>query len=280
MISRRVGIVLVISATVASALGWGITANRARQAEHQIESGFAAARAGRLAQAEAALQTGRAQLPDDRNVLLLAARLARQREDYAAAQEHLDKYERHAGRTRAGLLEAALGAAQRGELARHVEEFLRDELKKNNEDAPLIWEALAKGYVQNRRLDEALACVEDLLHECPEHVAGLMLRGTLWESFREKPDALRDYRRAVALDPENGAAQLRLALALAQTGQAQEAVPHLERLRRLRPDHPPLLVELAKCRRELGELATAQALLDDLVLCHTSNDGSQEPRTK
>ena len=59
-------------------------------------------------------------------------------------------------------------------------------------------------------------------------------------------EALQTYRRVVELDPEHELARMRMTTILLLSRQGEEALPHLEFLRRRLPDHPELLVQMAQ----------------------------------
>ncbi len=99
----------------------------------------------------------------------------------------------------------------------------------------------------------------------PDNTLALLYRGKLLELHHRPADAVDDYRRAVEVDPEFDEARQRLATALIDLQQAGEAQPHLEHLRRRLPHNPAVLVELARCRAQLGESAEALALLDEAL---------------
>jgi predicted Zn-dependent protease len=77
--------------------------------------------------------------------------------------------------------------------------------------------------------------------------------------------AIPDYSRVVELDEGQSDARLRLVNALIQHGKHEEALPHLERLRRERPNDPEVLVRLAFARNGLGEPDEAEQILDGLL---------------
>jgi tetratricopeptide (TPR) repeat protein len=98
-----------------------------------------------------------------------------------------------------------------------------------------------------------------------DQVQGLVWRGRLNEFTQNFPQALADFRRAVELDPDNRAARLRLVTALIRE-EPREAVPHLEWMRRRRPDDPEVLFQTARLRRNLGQPEEAGQLLDKLLV--------------
>src|SRR5262249_19770683 len=84
--------------------------------------------------------------------------------------------------------------------------------------------------------------------------------------------AQADYRRAVEMDPEYDDARLLLAQSLLDHAQQPaEATGHLELLRARQPHNAEVLLTLARCRRQLGRLDEARALLDGLLGAEPGN---------
>jgi predicted Zn-dependent protease len=234
---------------------------------------------------------------DNADVRLLAARTARRAGDSAEAQKQLAECRRLKGPPEAVRLEEALLRAQRGELA-GVEKGLLADVKKGHPDGVLILEALARGYMEAYRLREALLALDEWTKRRPDDAQALFLRaqvrerggdGQAWgnavpnlRSYAYAPglmkdapgegpggaapaQALEDYRRVLALDPENDAARLRLAQGLLDSQQAQEALPHLERLHKRHPKNAAVRLGLARCQLLLGKEDEAGKILDGLL---------------
>ncbi len=92
--------------------------------------------------------------------------------------------------------------------------------------------------------------------------------------------ALRDYQRALELDPDRSEVRLRLALILLEHANPPEALPHLERLHRAQPDRPEVLVGLARCRFLQGEVDEARRLFDAVLAAHPDHTAALVQRGK
>src|SRR5262245_15954578 len=196
---------------------------------------------------------------------LLAAQAARRAGDPDGAAGHLRAAGRLPGVSRDGLaLEHALLTAQRGDLA-DVEVPLRARLRGDGPEAPLILEALAEAYRAAGRLDETLACLDDLLRRRPDHHPALAARGRLWADLKQWDRAAADYKRALDLRPEADETRLGLAGALDRQGRALEAAGQFECLRRRLPGRAEVVLGLARCRQDLAEPDEAERLLDALL---------------
>jgi tetratricopeptide (TPR) repeat protein len=216
--------------------------------------------------------------PGDAEWHLLAARAARCAGDHEEAGRSLDRCARLGG-DRAGIaLERALLVAQTGDPA-PVEGYLRSLLRKKPAEEDLILEALAQGYLHAQRLPEALHCLDRWLEHQPDNVEALLLRGQVLESWNDPEEAIASFRRAVAVDGEDEQARRRLALALVRADRANEAIEHLEVLRRQCTD-AEVLLGLARSRRSLGQVAQARRLLDEVLALQPRNAEALSERGK
>jgi tetratricopeptide (TPR) repeat protein len=202
-----------------------------------------------------------------------AARAARRARLYPEAEQHLAACKKlQGGDADTSLplaLENLLLRAQMGEVG-EVEEVLWERVKRETPETPLILEALARGYVRMLRLGTAMRCVEMLLERQPDNVEALVMRGWIRQGGAEPGEAVKDYRRALAIDPERDDARLGLAQMLLRES-PEEARTHYEQLLARQPDNPEVLAGLATAYRTLGEPAKARALLDTLLAKHPKN---------
>jgi predicted Zn-dependent protease len=233
-------------------------------ARHHWQAAREALRHHRLAEADTHLDRCRMVWRRDPEVLFLAARVARRRDDLDRARQLLDACETQPGITPALALERTLLQVQQGQL-RNYEADLHSAVKQGNPDAPDILEALAKGYMNAHSPDQTIDALDFLLEQEPDHVPALVLRGRFWENQRRDDEAERDYRRAVELAPDWPAARLYLADCLARLGEVRQAVAHYEYLRARPPVAPGVVLGLARCRHDLHELDEAERLLQGLL---------------
>jgi tetratricopeptide (TPR) repeat protein len=195
----------------------------------------------------------------------LAARTARRAGDYGEAAQRLGECERLEGTTPAVLLEQLLLRSQRGDCTADVEGQLWSLVYQNHPDSLLILEAMAQGYIYTYRLRNALVCLERWLQQRPDSIQALLWRAQVYESLHSYDKALNDYRRAVAVDAAHDQARLQLAVFLAFSGRADQAVEHFERLRQRQVHNPQVLLGLARCRDSQGRAKEAEQLLDELL---------------
>jgi tetratricopeptide (TPR) repeat protein len=196
---------------------------------------------------------------------LLAARAARQLEDFEEAEEHLRQAQRLGPPSSEKLLrEWALNRAAKGDL-RQTESYLLPLAQEESEQALPACEALIQGYQRTYRIPEALFLLDLWQKRRPDDVRPLLLRGRLWTAFARWQRAVPDYRRVLELEPEREEAQRGLALCLTEIGQEEEAAPCWEALQRRHPADRDVQVNLARCWSHLGQGQTAQQMLQAVL---------------
>jgi tetratricopeptide (TPR) repeat protein len=203
--------------------------------------------------------------PNSAATRLLAARTARRAGRFDEAQRHLARLRADERTADATALEWALLTAERGDVER-VDGYLKSTIAPDNPDAPLVLEALARGYLLTDRLASLLECTQLWLQVQPGDTHALYYRGLAWERLAKWPEALAAYREAVQADPDNTEAQMHLGeLLLTGTQNAAEAREHFEQARRRRPSELAAALGLARCEKVLGDTVAARALLDSLL---------------
>jgi tetratricopeptide (TPR) repeat protein len=206
-------------------------------------------------------------LPGNARILFLQAQTARRLDDCAEAEKRLLDYQHHRGTTEESRLEWVLLGVQQGDLGGHVRE-LQSVVDAEHPAAPLILEALAKGFLNVSRGSEMLICLNRLLEREPRNTPAWRLRGMAWEKLHNPERALQDYERVVELDPASDEGRLGLADTLQRLGRVREAIAQYEILRRQQPRSTDVLLGLERCRFDSHELAQAKELLDILLAEH------------
>jgi Tfp pilus assembly protein PilF len=193
----------------------------------------------------------------------LAARAARRARRYDEAEEHLRTCQRLTFDPGAVFLERVLADVQRGNL--RAETQLRARVAANDPHTAAILEVLIEEYVRGYRLGLALDALKLYLEKKPGDLLALLGRAHVYERLLYFAEATDDYRRAVALYPDNDTARLRFAENLLIVGPPSEALEQFETLRRRHGDTPAVLLGLAKSHRQLGQTDEARGLLDTLL---------------
>ncbi len=242
----------------------GFLAGRHLWAYYHFRAGKDALQRRAFAQAQSHLDRSLEIWSNSAQTHFLAARAARSAGALEDARRHLEACDRLGGGGQEVALEWDLWRAQSGALNAAVEQQLWKRIERGHEDTPLILEVLARAYLFTYRLSNALECLERWLEDEPENAEALALRGTAWQGLRHTEAALADYREAVALDPAQDEARLRLA-DLLLAGRPREALGHFRQLRERQPDNRDVLLGLARCLIALDDVEEARQLLDDLL---------------
>src|SRR5262249_43462782 len=161
----------------------------------------------------AGFMLARADEPSKTDAALRAAREARRTDRYDAATRQLESFRALGGAREAARMEKALMGAQKGDIA-PVEKYLRGLLeKKDRPEAASILEALTRGYLENLQFVETQACLKEWSETKPSDAQGFYLRGRAlaelpsgvdnWGRRVAPPEAIKDYRRALDLDPQH-----------------------------------------------------------------------------
>ncbi len=212
---------------------------------------------------EACLQTW----PRDPDVLLLAARALGCLGDFDKAETYLKQCEASPRLKEDVALQGLLLRAARGDVD-GVGNYCRALLDQDHSQAPLLFEAMASGYMRVYRLAEATRYLEEWLKRHPDNPQAHFLQGRLHEQLENYAEAAASFQRVLEVDPDHIEARLVLAGVLLDLNKAQESLPHVERLRTELPAHRLVPVFLARCLDQAGRQAEARTVLDDLLARH------------
>ncbi|HKI34911.1 MAG TPA: tetratricopeptide repeat protein [Gemmataceae bacterium] len=202
--------------------------------------------------------------PDSASIHFQAARAARRAGKLDEAQEHLSRSQSLAGPSPRTDREWALLRAERGEVEA-VEDYLKRTVGPEDPDAPLVLEALARGYLRADRPSSLLESTALWLQARPRDTHALYFRGLAFERLGDRGEAVAAFRESAEADPDNAAARLRLGELLLSQAAADEALPQFEAVRAKRPADPAVLLGVARCRRALGQAREARDILDRLL---------------
>lgn len=100
------------------------------------------------------------------------------------------------------------------------------------------------------RLTEAEAAADGVLGAFPYDVASLNLKGILLAQRGDAAAALERFERAVAEAPTDSGSWLNLALALEQSGRAEQAISAYDRVLALMPGHPGAMARKSALQRQ------------------------------
>jgi tetratricopeptide (TPR) repeat protein len=254
---------LVVGALALLGVGLGILVPYA-WSRYQLQAAEQSLHRHDLDTAQAYLERSLAKWSGNVRALFLAAQTARRLDDCGQAERRLTEYERRQGVTDESRLEWLLLGVQQGDLGGQVR-YLQSLVDAEHPAAPLILEALAKGFLNVSRWSDMFPCLRLLLEREPTNAPALVLRGKRWDGLHYPEQALEDYERAVELVPACSGGRLRLAETLQRLGRVREAVAHFQCLRQERPGNPAVTLGLARCWFDSHELAKAEELLDTFL---------------
>jgi len=114
-------------------------------------------------------------------------------------------------------------------------------------------------YKSGASLLEAKVRVDRVLTELPNDAQALKLRAKVYVSMKRYTEALTDARRAAAVDPDDGEAQLLVSISAQRAGSTDLALRAMDRAAALLVDDASAHVELSGIAREMGLLDRAEA---------------------
>ena len=199
------------------------------------------------------------------DLLRLAGRIARHNGDFVQAEKYLTECTRLEGTpSRDTVVESWLLTAQRGNV-----ELVRDSLQKavleGHPDWPAILRVLCVRDILSESYGNAEAALEYWLHKDPDCVFALALRGDVRTNTGRVEQAVADYERVLALDPDQVVVRVRLCYLLGLSGKVDRQAFHAEYLAKHHPDVVNGWVELARCRIEQGQTEEAGHILDRVL---------------
>lgn len=257
--SLRVAGVIALAALAAGGY-WAWGAHHAR-AEWRLAEGAAGRRD--LAGAAAHLQRFVELRPGDPAGWFQSARVARRRGHFADAKKFRAECERLGGETDATRLERDLLLIQQGQLG-EADARLRATVGPDHPDAPLILEALARGYITAERWADARQACELWLALQPDHPWPWLWSGWVAERLGDAKAADR-FQHALELDPDDVPTRLSVARALARQRDPAAAAAHYEWVLARNPNDAEALLGLAQCRLEQGRAGDAVPLVDRVL---------------
>ena len=258
---RRWPLLFLLLAGLVGAGGWLWQGRRVEGERQQAE---AALERHDLASAAAHLDRYLEHRPNDTASWFLAARTARRLGRYSEAEQFLKRCQQLGGVTDATRLEWDLLRVQQGDLA-DVATRLRMTITPDHPDAPLVLEALARGYLKGDRLRQVLEACDLWISRQPDHPWPWLWRGGVFERLSNYHQALADYRRALENAPEDRDVRLALGTLFVRARQPDAAVEHFQYLLNRSPDDHEALLGLAACRIEQGESEDAVPLLEKVL---------------
>jgi tetratricopeptide (TPR) repeat protein len=162
-----------------------------------------------------------------------------------------------AGEDKAGIL-AAADAWQRLDRYARAADVARQGLERDREDPELLFR-LAASLERDKKLGESEATFERLLKVRADHAPGMNYLGYMWADRGENlPRALELIRKAVDLEPSNGAYLDSLGWVYFRIGKLDKAEENLVAASTLNPDDATVEEHLGDLWEKKGDLAKAR----------------------
>jgi tetratricopeptide (TPR) repeat protein len=206
-------------------------------------------------------------LPDrfnDAHAQFLAARLDRQLGNLTRAEQRLSRCrELWQGPREELALEFVLLRVQQGDL--NETETPRDYTDRETPQAPLVLEALARGYMIRGRLVQAQANLDRWIALEPDNPHAWLALGELYVLQGRPNDAQAEIRKALDLSPDSPKANRALGLTLLSLNTPRRAIPFLKKALRLDPGNRKAQVGLAACYRLASHCPEARNLAETVL---------------
>ncbi|AMV25651.1 tetratricopeptide repeat protein [Gemmata sp. SH-PL17] len=242
---------------------WFWFTNNLRAAERAADRWHNAEAAGRLRHCQWLW-------PDQREVLVLSARIARRTGDAASADTSLERYDQLYGQDETLAFELLYHRAYLGDVDTTAP-AIRSHISAGGPHARLAREAVVAGLMTRYRYLEAHNALGEWLDQDPDDTLALLLRGKFLESQMGFEHAIAAYRRVLELDPDLLEARLRLATLFVNRRNGEDAIEQLVVLRERLPDNAQVHILWAKALSLQGRTAEARVALDDCLLRHPDN---------
>jgi tetratricopeptide (TPR) repeat protein len=208
--------------------------------------------------------------PEDRELMLLTARVLRMLQAWPQAEEVLDRYWTLNGDDEGLTFERLLLKAA-GDTTAPVAPLLAARIAFGGENAKLARHALVSGYLREFRYTDAFALLEVWRTEQPADPMADYLLGSLEEQRFNMQRARELFSELVARQPDHSEARLRLVVLLMMTRDANEALGHLAVLRSELPNNAEVAVQWFMALRQVGRTEEAVRALDAVLALHPNS---------
>jgi len=159
-----------------------------------------------------------------------------------------------------------LARAQRGDV-RDVKERIGTLLAEGGDDAFAedCYESLAEGFIGSFRMDDARECLDFWSRWQPGNPLPSFWMGVIEERYERPVMALERFSKALAMNPRDYEARIRVARLELDTAKLDDARQHFRSCLDERPDDPRAVIGLADCLLRAGDRATARDLYLDAL---------------
>ena len=206
----------------------------------------------------------------DPQAFLLEIRIARRQQEFHAVEKKLQQASQLGVPKSEIRRERLLAMAQTGQFSAMQAQW-SDLLSDPRDDGPEIARAYYTWTMLNHNLQLANKTLDLWQKDYPHDPEPYELRGRYHQSIYNWKEAESNYRRALALAPENDEYRLSLASVLLERLKTDEAVPLFEGYLKRHPDNLTAARGLAQCAAATGDLEKATGLLRNALEKHPDN---------
>jgi Tfp pilus assembly protein PilF len=210
--------------------------------------------------------------PANAEVRFLLGRTYRRLENVAGWRTHLHAAQALQWSPEEIELERRLMRMQSGD-SWGVEDALISDLEANSAEAPLILEAMVKGYLSLFSFNDVTYWAGFWMDRYPRDWRPFLYRARARELSRSNTLALEDYRRALERKPDLKEAQLGLGTTLMMDGQFKEALAQFQAYLLDNSEDPTALLGAANCQYNLADVSSARTTLNKLFAVRKEDAG-------
>ncbi|WP_397570151.1 tetratricopeptide repeat protein [Schlesneria sp. T3-172] len=212
---------------------------------------------------------------DDPQACLLEIRIARRQQQFQLVESKLQLASKMGVPKSELRRERLLAMAQTGQFSA-MQANWSDLLTDPRDDGPEIARAYYTWTMLNHNLELANKTLDLWQKDYPKDPEPHELRGRFNQSIYNWAEAESDYRRALALDPDNDDFRLALASVMLERLKTNDAVPLFKEYLSRHPDNLTAIRGLAQCAATAGDLDTAIELLRGAMENHPDDFNVQK----
>lgn len=214
-------------------------------------------------------------------VWLLAGQASRRLDDFDDAEQCLTRTQDLLGNAPddALTLEWALLRAQRGD-PDPVLPYLRSLVEADHPAAPLILEAVARGYMRTYRFHDAAFLVALWVDRRPNDPFALYHLGVAREHIGLRAEAVEAYQRVLEAQSEHDEARLRLVQLFLELARPTDALETLRPALARRAGDAVVRLAHARCLHGVGDRPQAERILDEMLATDPNNAAALSLRGK
>lgn len=233
----------------------GYARKHPQDAQAQKLLGITYVAGGRGSDAKAAFQRALKIKPNDRGAEIYLGLIALQGNHPDTAARHFDAVLSQHPKDLTAMAGLVRSAGMKGDRQHMIK--LLEKAHKSHPDNTGVQVALVRQYLKQHATDKALPIAKSLTQKHPENASVWRLNGFVQLAAGKKQKALESMQKAAKLAPKKPVYQLNRAQAELSNRQINQAMKHLQALRKKHPDYMPAARVLALVELQQGHADTA-----------------------